>query len=77
MIKKIKQKNFKKLNVLVLQTKKILNTSKTIIFINKIKDRLRYYNIFDYYYPSQYTKKETKLFKYFYSIEKVLNKSFL
>lgn len=41
MVKEIKQKDFKKLNILVLQTKKILNIFKTMIFVDKIKGKVK------------------------------------
>lgn len=41
MVKKIKQKGFKKLNILVLQIERILDIPKTIIFIDKIENWLK------------------------------------
>lgn len=40
-IKKIKQKHFKELNVLVPQAQDISNIPKTIIFIDKIENKLK------------------------------------
>lgn len=41
MVKKIKQKGPKKLNVLMFQTKKIFKIPKTMIFVDKIKDKIK------------------------------------
>ncbi len=41
MVKEIKQKGFEKLDILVQQTRGILNISNTMIFIDKIEDRLK------------------------------------
>lgn len=40
MIKKIKEKYFQKLNLLMLQTREMRNILKTIIFVAKIKDEV-------------------------------------
>lgn len=41
MVEKIKQKKFKELDVLVLQTEKILDKLKTMIFVDKIEDKFK------------------------------------
>ena len=41
MVKKIKQKVFKKLDIFVPQTRGTLDISKTMIFVDKIEDRLK------------------------------------
>lgn len=41
MIKKIKEKGFKELDIFVPQTKKISNIPKTMIFIDKIEDEIK------------------------------------
>lgn len=41
MVKEIKQKDFKKFDVLVLQNKSILDIFKTIVFVDKIEDELQ------------------------------------
>ncbi len=40
-VKKIKQKGFKELDVLASQTKGILGIPKTMIFVNKIEDGIK------------------------------------
>ena len=41
MVKKIKQKGFKELDILVTQIKDILDIPKTMIFVDKIEDGLK------------------------------------
>lgn len=40
-VKEIKWKNFKKLNLLVLQTREILDIPKTMIFVDKIENEIK------------------------------------
>ena len=41
MVKKIKGKSFKKLDVIVLQIRKISDIPKTIILVDKIEDKIK------------------------------------
>lgn len=41
MVKKIKEKGFKKLDIQVSQIEKILNIFKTMILVDKIEDKIR------------------------------------
>lgn len=40
-VKEIKEKNFKKLDLLILQIEKILDISKIIIFVDKIENGVK------------------------------------
>lgn len=67
MVKRIKQKGFKELDVLVLQTGKISDIPRTMIFVDKIGDRIKMTQYLRSLLPESLRKKRDQIFQIFSS----------
>lgn len=77
MVKEIKEKGFKELDVLVPQIRGISDIPKTMLFVDKIEDGVKMSQYLRSLLPESIRKKDTKLFKHFHPTEKLPHESFL
>ncbi len=67
MVKEIKQKGFKELDILVLQTRGISDIPKTMIFVDKTEDRLKMVQYLRSLLPKLMRKKGDQIIRTFSS----------
>ena len=76
-VKEIKQKSFKELDVLMSQTKRILNIPETIIFIDKIEDGIKMAQYLQLLLLESLHKKGNQIIQTFSSTKNLLDERFL